>query len=542
MIVVGVALIATRSQAPVAAHADTTAPSVTITSPAAGARVDRTVTISAAASDAVGVASVTFRLDGAVIGSDAKPPYTVRWNTREAASGSHTLRAEARDAAGNVGISATVIVTTGAVTEQLTKAVFEPSADSSLVTRYRLDVFLQGSDPATASPVATQDLGKPPIVNGESTADITPTTASLPAATYIATVTAVASSATARSVPSAPFVIAVTSTARSASTRAEPGASVADSHGVLWVTNSSTAMVTAFDATTGDVLATVPVGLRPAGIATPKGVGKIYVADQGSDTVSVISKATMTLSRSIQLPPPFGRQPDRIHASPDGRFVYVAERGANVVDVIDTATDEISARFSTGLPGSKTRVVVPAPSGAVLYAVNQGAAPSPGTLVAMNAETGSWLWQLPLEGDPDDFLITADGRRGVVTRQIDRAIDLVDLERHAVIKELALSLGHRGGPLQFALNGRLLLVALDTTPAQMGVVDLAAMTVAPLISLAGAVVGDAPSARDVFYIRVAGSNEFPPGVVAVDPDSRTAVRRFRLPGGGSPYAAVLDAQ
>jgi hypothetical protein len=94
------AALAVATSSPVAAQSDSTPPSVSITSPAAGARVGRNVTIAAAVSDAGKVSSVTFRVDGVVVGTDTKSPYSVRWNTRDVADGAHTIRAEARDAAG----------------------------------------------------------------------------------------------------------------------------------------------------------------------------------------------------------------------------------------------------------------------------------------------------------------------------------------------------------------------------------------------------------------------------------------------------------
>jgi YVTN family beta-propeller protein len=390
--------------------------------------------------------------------------------------------------------------------------------------------------------VATQDLGKPAVVNGEITADISATTAALPTGTYIATVAAVTSSSSARSAASPPFVIASTTTSLMPSAwnalRAAPSAS--ESHGVLWVTNSSTHIVTAFDATTGDVLATIPVGLTPTGIAAPNGVGKVYVADEGSDTISVISKTTMTLLRTIALPPPSRRKPHHISARPDGRFIYVAEHGSNVVDVIDTDTDQISARFGTGWPGSTTRVVVPDPNGAVLYAVNRAAAPAASTLVALDAETGRRLWQLPIEGDPSDFLITADGRIGVAARLTNSAVDVIDLERHAVITTIDLGPGLQSGDLQLSLDDRLVLVTPGTGPAQLGIVDLASLRALSSVSLAGAANDSALPARQLSYVPVAGSSEFPAGVVAVDAETGTVVRRFRLPGGGSPHGVVFD--
>ena len=82
---------------------DTTAPTVSITAPANGATVTGTVTVSATASDNVGVVGVQFLLDGVNLGAeDTSSPYSVSWNTATAAPGTHTLTARARDAAGNI--------------------------------------------------------------------------------------------------------------------------------------------------------------------------------------------------------------------------------------------------------------------------------------------------------------------------------------------------------------------------------------------------------------------------------------------------------
>lgn len=69
-----------------------------------------------------------------------------------------------------------------------TKVMFTPSLDhDTLVQRYVLDVFA-GS---TGAIVATQELGKPAVVNGEISADIGATLQPLPSGSYVATVTAV---------------------------------------------------------------------------------------------------------------------------------------------------------------------------------------------------------------------------------------------------------------------------------------------------------------------------------------------------------------
>ena len=90
---------------------DTTPPTVAVTAPVSGNTVKSTVTISASASDNVGVAGVQFQLDGVKLGAEVTTqPYTVAWNTTAAADGTHVLTAVAREAAGNLATSVRVSV------------------------------------------------------------------------------------------------------------------------------------------------------------------------------------------------------------------------------------------------------------------------------------------------------------------------------------------------------------------------------------------------------------------------------------------------
>src|SRR5437899_394338 len=95
-----------------AGPADTTPPTVPLTAPVSGTSVSgASVTVSASASDNVGVAGVQFKLDGANLGAeDTTAPYAISWNPTPA-NGAHTLTAVARDAAGNRTTSAPVSVT-----------------------------------------------------------------------------------------------------------------------------------------------------------------------------------------------------------------------------------------------------------------------------------------------------------------------------------------------------------------------------------------------------------------------------------------------
>lgn len=89
---------------------DTAPPSVSITSPSAGASLSGTVTISADASDDVAVASVDFYQSGNLISTDTSLPYSVSWDTSVVGNGSYSLTARASDGANNQTTSGAISV------------------------------------------------------------------------------------------------------------------------------------------------------------------------------------------------------------------------------------------------------------------------------------------------------------------------------------------------------------------------------------------------------------------------------------------------
>jgi beta-glucanase (GH16 family) len=89
---------------------DTTAPSVTLTSPNNGATVKRntTVAVAADASDNVSVSKVEFYSGSTLLGTDTSAPYTASWKTG-AKKGYQTITAKAYDPAGNVSTTSSTV-------------------------------------------------------------------------------------------------------------------------------------------------------------------------------------------------------------------------------------------------------------------------------------------------------------------------------------------------------------------------------------------------------------------------------------------------
>jgi hypothetical protein len=182
-------------------------PSVSLTSPASGSvfTAPASISLSATAGDTDGAVSrVDFYAGSTLIGSDMSSPYGVTWNS--VVAGSYALTAVARDSGGATTVSSTRDITVKPATLPTTLRFTPSSNDATAVDRYVFEVFTAGADTKVSNPVATQELGKPAITNGECSADVSSTVLALkPGSSYVVTVAAVGSGGRTQSAPSQPF-------------------------------------------------------------------------------------------------------------------------------------------------------------------------------------------------------------------------------------------------------------------------------------------------------------------------------------------------
>ncbi len=182
------------------------APTVSLTSPAAGSSFTAatTIAVTATASDSDGtVARVEFYAGSTLLGTDTTSPYAISWSNP--AAGQHSLTAVARDNGGATAVSAAHVVTV-TVAGLPGTAVFSPSADhDTMVERYVVDFYPASADPNASNPIASRDVGKPAVINGECSADVSPTVSALPVGNYYAIVRAFNGTYSSPSAPSPLF-------------------------------------------------------------------------------------------------------------------------------------------------------------------------------------------------------------------------------------------------------------------------------------------------------------------------------------------------
>jgi RHS repeat-associated protein len=137
-------------------------PTTSVSSPAPGAAVTGTTTVSASAGDDLGVTKVEFYADDLLVAEDTTAPYSVSWNTLNQAQpsydGSHALTTKVYDTGGQATTSAPTNVTTVntsgtkykatfASTEFPQSVIYDPAAGTQ--DKYGLDVTVTNNSATT---------------------------------------------------------------------------------------------------------------------------------------------------------------------------------------------------------------------------------------------------------------------------------------------------------------------------------------------------------------------------------------------------------
>ena len=142
----------------------------------------------------------------------------------------------------------------------------------------------------------------------------------------------------------------------------------------VYVVNSGPEMgegsLSVINAENNTVAATIPLHRRPVAIDIDATGTLAYIANSGSNTVSVLELKTRREVAQIET----GEEPDALRISPDGKTLVVANRGGNSVTIVDLANvSTLSApvdsvrRPSTravratidGCPGASDAVILP---------------------------------------------------------------------------------------------------------------------------------------------------------------------------------------
>lgn len=311
----------------------------------------------------------------------------------------------------------------------------------------------------------------------------------------------------------------------SGSSLADPGA-IPGASGTLWVTERTPASstVTAFDAATGEVLGTTPVGPAPIGITQPSGTGKVYTSDENADQLSVIAKDTITVTDTI----PMGDRPHHLMASPNGEFIYVAEFNTNQIGVVDTSLDARIAGFTASVnPGARTHAVWITRDGKNLFATNAGSA---NTISKLDATTGAMLWEIAIGNNPSEILVTPDGKTAYISLRSEHRIQVVDVSGEVPLLLGSAEAQREPDTLSLTNNGKTLVVGLRASPtgrARMGLIDTGSLATTYVEMPGHTTTGHQWLSANGRYTFIAV--ESPGAVAVIDNDAASVVTEYPYP-------------
>jgi YVTN family beta-propeller protein len=249
----------------------------------------------------------------------------------------------------------------------------------------------------------------------------------------------------------------------------------------IYVTNQLDNTASVIDGATRKIVATVRVGVSPAQMAVSPDRKSVYIANTGSDTVSVLSTDDDTIARTIALPP--RSRPIDVAAGPNGRYLYTADGGSNRVSVVDLRAKRVVASVRVG---TQPLSVAAAPDGRTVYAANSGS----GDVSVIDARTNRVVRAIPTGRFPSGVAVTPDGATLYVTNELS-GVTVVDAGSGTVVARL-----REPSPFSVAMSpggDRAYVTGLG--PGTVAAIDTRTHQVSSTVSVG-------PSGTDPFTVRV----------------------------------------
>ena len=184
--------------------------------------------------------------------------------------------------------------------------------------------------------------------------------------------------------------------------------------GLAYFTEIYSNAVGVTNTTTRTITGTIPSGSLPTGIAFSPDGTRAYTANQGDNSVTVISTATSAAIASISTG---GSSPFSVEVSPDGLQVYVGNND-NTLMIVDAQTLQIPKTLSVGFA---TNAFAVDRAGRMLYASHFVS----GSVSEIDIFTGNVVRTFDVGGTPQGLALNKKGSHLYVANQGGYLSDIV---------------------------------------------------------------------------------------------------------------------
>lgn len=169
-------------------------------------------------------------------------------------------------------------------------------------------------------------------------------------------------------------------------------------------------------------------GLIAATGSAHAAVGKVFIADEESNTVSIIDTTSLKTIGRVAV----GQEPHNVQVTPDGKLVWVTNNG------------------EPGRKNEETAEAKMAKSGKM-------DSTAPGAVWAIDTATAKVVAKVPVGMHPAHVVVSGDGRTAYVTNAGDNSVSVVDTKAHQVVATIPVGTFPHG--LRISPDGRQAWVA-----------------------------------------------------------------------------------
>ena len=232
-------------------------------------------------------------------------------------------------------------------------------------------------------------------------------------------------------------------------------AAVAARNERVYVANAGSDTVSVIDADTNAVIATIPVGDRPTGVVL---LGdRVYVTNELSGTVSVIAIASNTVVATV----PVGVRPAGMDPAAYYGELWVANEGSHNVSVIDVRTNTVVDTVPVGVAPHGISFSA---HGEQVYVTSQS-----DTVTVIDEYDHDVAATVPVGHTPTDIEAPAlFDHKVYVTNQSSNTVSVIDRSSHTVVKTISvgtdptgMAVGPSGSRLFVANKGSNTISVID---------------------------------------------------------------------------------
>ena len=275
------------------------------------------------------------------------------------------------------------------------------------------------------------------------------------------------------------------------------GVAVDPNTDTVYVANNQSNTVSVIDGNTDSVTATIGVGSGPSAISLDPSTDTIYVSNSGGDTVSVIDGATNKVVGTITI----GSQPGAIAVDPNTDTVYIVGGWySSTCWVIDGATDTVTATIGVGYNPEGVAVD---PSTDTVYVANSGNTDvAQGTISVIDGVTNTVTATIGGVGQyPNAIAVNPSTDMLYTANPYGDNVSVIDGTTESVVDKIGLS----GGPGSLAVDPTNDTIVV--TGGSVWVIDGSTNSVSATLGLPNkdAVAPAVDPATDAIYVTEAGS-------------------------------------